>query len=145
MAHSDLNELLKPLLGIAESLLTKQGAFLPIGVMMLSNREIRHVGALIEGNDQPGAAPLIAMLTGTFQKVAKEGKLLAVGMAYDVLIVPPGKHQKQDAICCSLEHYLGEAVNVFKPYVRTEEGHFQFEEIFATKGTQKFFGQLPRG
>jgi hypothetical protein len=144
MANPDLNELLNPLLRMAEGLLVKQGAFLPIGAIMLSNGEIRHVGAQIEGEEYPGAQPLIELLTETFQKEAKEGKLRAAGMAYDVLTIPPGKAQKQDAICCSLEHCFGESVDVFRPYAKTEGGDFQFEEVFATNRTQKFFSQLPR-
>src|ERR1700722_16899296 len=120
MAHSDLNELQNALLEMAEMLLAKQGAFLPIGALMWSNGEIRHVGAQIEGEEFPGAQPLLEILTNTFQKEAAEGKLRAAGIAYDVLTVPPGRQRKQDAICCSLEHCLGEAVDVFKPYTRTE-------------------------
>lgn len=144
MAHSDLNELLNALLKMAETLLAKQKAFLPIGAIMLSSGEVRHVGAQIEGNEYPGSQPLIELLTQSFQKEAAEGNLRAAGIAYDVVTVPPGKHQKQDAICCSLEHCLGEAVDVLEPYVRTEEGLFEFEEIFATKRTQQFFCRLPR-
>jgi hypothetical protein len=145
MAHSDLNELLSALLPMAKMLLTKQGEFYPIGTAMSSDGEIRHVGAKVEGNDRPPSQPLIDLLTEAFQKEATEGKLRAAGIAYDVLTVPPGKHQKQDAICCGLEHCLGEAVDVFIPYSRTEDGSFQFEEIFATKRTLQFFCDLPRG
>ena len=145
MAHSDLNELQNALLEMAEMLLAKQGAFLPIGALMWSNGEIRHVGARIEGEEYPGAQPLLEILTNTFQKEAAEGKLRAAGIAYDVLTVPPGRQRKRDAICCSLEHCLGEAVDVFKPYARTEEGHFKFEETFVIRRTQQFFRQLPRG
>jgi hypothetical protein len=145
MAHSDLNELLNALLQMAEMLLTKQGGFLPIGTIMWSNGEIQHVGAKVEGDDHPGSQPLIDLLTKAFQKDATEGKLRAAGIAYDVLTVPPGKHRKQDAICCSLEHCFGEAVDVFKPYVKTEDGNFQYEEIFAAKRTPQFFRELPRG
>jgi hypothetical protein len=145
MAHPDLDELLNALLGMAEMLLAKQGAFLPIGAIMWSNGEIRHVGAEIEGEEYPGAQPLLEVLTNTFQKEAADGKLRAAGIAYDVLTVPPGRDRKQDAICFSLEHCLGEAIDVFKPYIKTEEGHFQFEEIFANSRTQQFFRQLPRG
>ena len=145
MAHPDLNELLSPLLTMAETLLAEQGAFLPIGAIMLSNGEICHVGAQMEGEEYPGSQPLLELLTNTFQKEATEGKLRAAGIAYDVLTVPPGKQRKQDAICCSLEHFLGEAVDVFKPYVRTDDGHFQFEEIFTSNRAQQFFRQLPRG
>ena len=44
MAYSDLNELQNALLEMAEMPLAKQGAFLPIGALMWSNGEIRHVG-----------------------------------------------------------------------------------------------------
>jgi len=145
MAHPDLNEVLNALLSMAEMLLTKQGEFLPIGAIMLSDGEIRHVGAKIEGDDYPSSHPLIDLLTETFQKEAGKGKLRAAGICYDVLTVPPGKHQKQDAICCGLEHCLGEAVDVFKPYIRTEGGNFQYGEMFATRRTPQFFSQIPRG
>ena len=114
MAHPDLNELLNALLSMAEMLLAKQGEFLPIGAIMLSDGEVRHVGAKVEGDDYPTSQPLIDLLTETFKKEAAKGKLRAAGICYDVLTVPPGKHQKQDAICCGLEHCLGETVNVFK-------------------------------
>jgi hypothetical protein len=145
MAHPDLDELMSALLDMAEMLLAKQGAFLPIGAIKWSNGEIRHVGAQIEGEEYPGAQPLLELLTCTFQKEAAEGRLCAAGIAYDVLTVPPGKQRKQDAICCSLEHCLGEAFDVFVPYSRTEEGRFQFEETFTNRRTQQFFCQLPRG
>ena len=145
MAHPDLNELLNALLSMAEMLLSKQGEFLPIGAIMLSDRELRHIGAKIEGDDYPTSQPLIDLLTETFQKEAAKGKVRAAGICYDVLTVPPGKHQKQDAICCGLEHCLGEAVNVFKSYVRTEDGNFQYDEIFAANRTPQFFCQIPRG
>jgi hypothetical protein len=144
MAHPDLNELLDALLSMAELLLTKQGEFYPIGAIMLPDGEIRHVGAKIEGEGHPPSESLIDLLTETFQKEATKGKLRAAGICYDVLTVPPGKHQKLDAIGCGLEHCLGEAVDVFKPYVRTEHGNFQFDEIFAAKRTPQFFCQIPR-
>ena len=144
MGHPDLNELLNALLSMAQMLLTKQGEFLPIGALMLSNGEIRHVGAQIEGTDYPGSQPLIDLLIENFQKEAAKGKLRAAGICYDVLTVPPGKYQKQDTICCGLEHCLGEGVNVFMPYTKTGDGSFEYGETFATKRTPQFFRQTPR-
>jgi hypothetical protein len=143
MAHSDLDELLNALLGMAEMLLAKQGTFLPIGAVMLTDGEIRHVAGKIEGEEYPGSEPLLALLTEIFRKEATAGKLRAAGISYDVFTIPPGKHLKQDAICCSLEHCLGEAIDVFKPYTKTEDGIFQFEEVFAVNRTAQFFCQLP--
>lgn len=144
MENSDLNELLNAVLPVAEMLLAKYGEFLPIGAIMLSNGEIRHVGAQVEGEEYPGAHSLMELLTETFRKAATAGKLRAAAMAYDVLTVPPGKSQKQDAVCCSLEHCLGEAVDVFRPYIKSGEGTFQFDEVFVTERTPNFFTQLPR-
>ena len=145
MAHPDLDELLNAILEMAEMLLAKQGAFLPIGAIMLSDGEIRHVGAQIEGEEYPGAQPLMQLLTESFRKEAAAGKLRAAAMSYDVLTVPPGRSHKQDAICCSLEHCLGEAFDVFRPYVKAGDGTFQFEEVFAVKRVPAFFCQLPQG
>lgn len=145
MAHPDLNELLNALLPMAEMLLARQGEFYPIGAIMLSDGEIRHVGAKIEGDDHPPSQALIDLLTENFQKEATNGKLRAAAICYDVLTVPPGKRQKQDALCCGLEHCLGEAVDVFEPYVRAEDGNFQYGEIFAARRTPQFFCHLPRG
>ena len=145
MAHPDLNKLLTALLSMAEMLLTKQGEFYPIGAIMLSDGEIRHVGAKIEGDDRPPSQSLIDLLTETFRKEATKGKLRAAGICYDVLTIPPNKHQKQDVICCGLEHYLGEAVDVFKPYVWTRGRSLQYDEIFAAKRTPQFFCHIPHG
>jgi hypothetical protein len=108
MAHPDLDKLLNVLLAMAERLLKNQGEFYPIGAVMLPDGEIRHVGATIEGNDRPQSQSLIDLLTERFQKEAIKGNLRAAGISYDVRTTPPGRHQKQDAICCSLEHCFGQ-------------------------------------
>lgn len=79
----------------------------------------------------------------TFKQQAKKGELRAAGICYDVLTVPPGKHQKRDAICCCLEHYSGETVDVFVPYVNAAGGDNQYGETFAAKRAGKFFCELP--
>jgi hypothetical protein len=63
MADPDPNELLNTLLSMAQMLLTKQGEFCPIGAIMLSDGEVRHVGAKIEGDDHPPSQSLIELLT----------------------------------------------------------------------------------
>lgn len=85
MAHSDLDELLNALLPMAEMLLAKHGEFYPIGAIMLSDGEIRHVGAGIEGDDHPPSQSVIDLLTEAFQRDAREGKLRAAAIGYDAL------------------------------------------------------------
>jgi hypothetical protein len=74
MAHPDLNELLNALLSMAEMLLTKQGEFLPIGAIMFSDGELRHVGAKIEGDDYPGFAALDRPVGRDLSKGSCEGQ-----------------------------------------------------------------------
>jgi hypothetical protein len=145
MAHPDLNELLDALLQMAEMLLKEQGEFLPIGAVMLSDGEIRHVGGQIEGDDHPGSQALIDLLTENFRSWASDGKLRAAGICYDVLTTPPGKRQKQDAVCFGLEHWLGETADIFRPYTRNQDGEFRFEALFVAVRQPQFFLALPGG
>jgi hypothetical protein len=144
MAHSDLNELLDALLKMAHTLLTKNGEFYPIGAVIYSDGELRHIAAALEDNDHPPSQTLIQLLTDSFRESVAKGQLRAAGICFDGLTFPPGKDQKQDAICCRLEHYSGEAVNVFQPYIKTIDGVLRYEDIFATERTVEFFSQLPR-
>ncbi len=124
-------------------MLSKYGEFYPFGAVMSSTGEIRQVGAKIERDDHPPSQPLIDLLTETFRNQAARGELRAAGLCYDVLTIPPGEHRKRDAVCFGLEHYLGETVDVFIPYVKRSNGNVQYGEIFAATRTTKFFRKLP--
>jgi hypothetical protein len=50
-------------------------------ILMLSNGELRHVGAKIEGDDHPSSQSLIDLLTETFQKETARGRLRAAEYA----------------------------------------------------------------
>jgi hypothetical protein len=144
MANPELDGLFNTLLQFAQTMLRKHGEFYPFGAIMTSSGEIRHIAARIESDDHPPSQPLIDLLTETFKNQATKGELRAAGICYDVLTIPPGENEKRDAICCNLEHYSGETVDVFVPYVKAAEGHIQYREIFAVKRTGRFFCELPR-
>jgi len=143
MAHPELDALLNTLLPFAETMLRKYGEFHPFGAIMLSSGEIRQVGAKIEGEDHPPSRSLIELLTEAFKEQAAKGELRAAGICYDVLTVPPGEDRKRDAVCCGLEHYSGEAVDVFMPYAKAADGEVQYGEIFAATRTAQFFCRIP--
>jgi len=144
MSHPDLGELLNALLPMAKMLLEKQGEFYPIGAIMLSDAEIRHVGAGIEGDEHPLSQSLIDLLTENYKQEAAKGRLRAAGICYDALTIPPGKHLKQDAICCVLEHWSGEAFSVFLPYVKLNSGNLQYDQLFASERMLQFFCEIPK-
>ena len=87
--------------------------------------------------------PLIDLLTEIFKKQATKGELRAAGICYDVRTVSPGEDRNRDAVCCGLERYSGETVNVFVPYFKAADGDIQYGEIFAAKRTGQFFCELP--
>ena len=144
MAHPELDALFNTLLPFAQTMLREDGEFYPFGAVMTSSGEIRHVGAKMEGYDHPPSQPLIDLLTETFKKQAEKGELRAAGICYDALTVPPGEDKKMDAVCCCLEHYSGETVDVFVPYVKTADGHIEYGKIFAANRTGQCFCELPR-
>ena len=73
---------------------------------------------------------LIDLLTDTIKQQCNRGHLRAVGICYDVLVQRPGQSEKSDAVCCSLEHISGEAIDVFMPYAKTPHG-LEYGEIFS--------------
>lgn len=143
MAHTELDQLLQTLLTFAKIMLREHGEFYPFGAAMSSSGKITQVGARMEGDDHPPSEPLIDLLTETFKRQAGRGQLRAAGICYDVLTVPPDTEHKMDAICCSLEHYLGETVDVFVPYAKAAHGDVKYGEIFAAKRAPQFFCDLP--
>jgi hypothetical protein len=143
MAHPELDELFNILLPFAKQMLLEYGEFYPFGAVMSSSGETRMVGAKMEGDDHPPSESLIDLLTDAFKEQAARRELRAAGICYDVLTVPPGEDQKRDAICCGLEHYTGEWVDVFLPYLKTEDGNIQYGEVFAAQRMAQFFGELP--
>jgi hypothetical protein len=143
MAHPELDELFNMLVPFAKTMLREYGEFYPFGAFMSSSGEIQWVGAKMEDDDHPPSESLIDLLTETFKNQAARGGLRAAAICYDVLTIPPGEDQKRDAICCGLEHYSGETVDVFVPYVKTVDSDVQYGEIFVAKRTAQFFGKLP--
>jgi hypothetical protein len=62
-----------------------------------------------------------------------------VGICYDGRTTPPGQTAKCAAVCASVEHQSGEAVNLILPYERTSKGEVQFGQKFSTLRVPQFF------
>jgi hypothetical protein len=137
MAHPDLEALFNTLLPFTQKLLGKHGGFNPWGAIMWASGEIQWVAA-DNGEEFPEAQELIDLLTEAFSRPSCRGVLRAVGMCYDVLVTPSGQAEKLDAICCRLEHVSGEAVDVFVPYRKTDEG-VRYADAFTWLREPQFF------
>ena len=138
MAHPDLDQLLNALLPFAQQMLAKHGEFYPFGSSMALDGQIA-AEAAYDGNEQPPSQTLIEMLTQAFKQRAEAGHLRAAGICYDIRTIPPGQTEKTDAICVSLEHQGGDAVDVCVPYKKGWFGRVQYGDLFAARRTPQFF------
>ena len=138
MAHPDLDALLNALLPFAEQMLAKSGEFFPFGAEMKFDGEIDAV-ASYDSDEHPPSQTLIDLLTEGFRQQADTGELRGAGICYDVRTIPPGQTEKCDAICISLEHQSGEAVDVYVPYTKDRLGKIRCGAMFATRRTPQFF------
>ena len=133
MASADLNALFNEALGFAEHMLLTHGEFHPFGVSMDSDGKIAQVAGSL-GTEHPSASDLADLLQSGFASSANIGSIRAAAVCLDVYTVPPGREQKQDAICARLAHVSGETIEIYVPYARDAHGCFQLEAPFATSG-----------
>jgi hypothetical protein len=138
MSHPDLDQLLNSLLPFAERMLAEHGEFFPFGGTMKPDGEIVAVGGY-DGDEHPLSLSVIDQLTQVFRQQARRGQLRAAGICYDARTIPPGQIEKCDAVCASMEHQSGEAVNVILPYEKTSKGDVQYGQMFTTSRTSQFF------
>lgn len=144
MPQPDLEELLNMLVPFAQQMLSKHGEFFPFGATMTSSGELV-ANAGYTGEEQPEPKEVIELLTKAFQSEAASGKIRAAGICVDIRTVPPGATEKTDAICVSLEHQSGEAVDVCIPYKKGLFGRMKYGELFAGKRDPAFFIQNKSG
>lgn len=138
MTHPDLDELLNVLLPFAQQMLAKQGEFLPFGSSMkIDGTIIANAGYDISAH--PQSQEIIDLMISSFQQSATSGELRAAGICCDIRVAPPGMTKKTDAICVSLEHQSGAAVDVVIPYKKGLFGKLIYGELFAAKRTPQFF------
>jgi len=138
MLHADLNQLLNSLLPFAERMLAEHGEFLPFGRTLKPDGEIEAVAAY-DSDEHPPSQIVIDLMTRVLRRQAQSGQFRAVGICYDSRTIPPGQTEKCDAVCASMEHQSGEAVNVILPFEKTSKGDIQYGQLFTTRRTPQFF------
>lgn len=124
-------ELMNSLIPFAVRILREYGEFLPFGGAMTSGGDIVHYGAK-GATDRPRSSELISLLEEGFRAKIAENSVIAVALVLDVLIKPPGKSSKMDAIQIDIEHRDGYAVRVYRPYV-LHDSEPSFDSTFACR------------
>lgn len=124
-------ELMNSLTPLAVQMLKEYGEIYPFGGIMTSEGEVVHYGAK-GATDHPNSSELISLLEKGFRAKIAENSVMAVALVLDVLIKPPGKSSKMDAIQFDIEHRDGYAVRVFRPYV-FHDSEPSFDSTFACR------------
>lgn len=136
--QEECEDLMNSVLPFAKLMLRKEREFFPYGGAMTPDGQMIDVGA-DTGDEHPASKEVLAVLEKGFQDAAKTGKYKATAIVVDMLVVPPGKSAKQDAIAVRLDHRDGFSAIVFFPYVLGSDGALAVEAPFAVKGEQRIF------
>ena len=138
MGRDEGDKLLNALLPFAPQMLTKHGEFHPFGAYLNSTGETNLLAAY-DADERPAAQTLIEMMVESLRKDAIEKGYQAVGICFDVLVIPQGRTNKSDAIQMTIEYADGEAVNVYLPYKKKWLGKIQYGTTFASSAESRVF------
>lgn len=139
--QSDFNELLKPLLGMAESLLEKQGEFRPFGARLATGGEMAVID-VTKTLDDPSNPLIIDALYATFRLEARTGTIRACAVCWDAVVPREEGGGMIDAIAIGLEHRDGEPAVVLRGYTREVDGTLHFVDPVTAKGKRHVFGNV---
>lgn len=150
MSHPELNNLLNAAVPFAKHMLSEDGEFSPFGVVMKMDGAVSIMdvfAGLDDGDTGTGRLSpheIIDLLTKSYRQKADAKTIRAAGICYDVRTIPPGQTDKCDAICVSLEHQDGEAVDVLLPYKKASFGRMAYGSGFVCPRDRSFFVNNPR-
>ena len=138
---SDFNEMVMPILGLAESMLEVTGEFRPFGARVAAGGQM----ALIDvapSLDEPSNPLIIDSLYATFRLEARAGTIRACAVCWDAMVPRIEGGGLMDAIAIGLEHRDGDPTIVLCGYERVAGGDFRFEDPVTAAGRRHVFGHV---
>jgi hypothetical protein len=139
--RTDFNELVQPLLGLAETMLEETGEFRPFGARLAAGGQL----ALIDVTPtlrEPSNPLIIDALYATFRLEARAGTIRACAVCWDALIPREEGGGLMDAIAIGLEHRDGEPTIVLRGYEREPSGDLRWQEPVTAVGRCHVFGNV---
>jgi hypothetical protein len=137
----DFNEMVVPLLGLAENMLEETGEFHPFGARLAAGGQL----ALIDVAptlDEPTNPLIIDALYATFRLEARAGTIRACAVCWDALVPRESGGGLMDAIAIGLEHRDGDPTIVLCGYEREPSGDLRFEDPVTALGRRHVFGHV---
>jgi len=138
--EEDCEDLMNAVVPFARQMLTQHREFYPFGGAIAADGTVVAVGGDV-GDEHPAAKDVIALLEDGFKEAATTGKYKETALVVDMLVVPPGRDSKQDAIAVRLDHREGYSVVVVFPYVIGAAGEVRIEAPYVVKGEQRIFAR----
>jgi hypothetical protein len=138
--REECEELMSAVVPFAEQMLSQHREFYPFGAAMAPDGQIVSVGGHT-GDEHLRKQDVLALLEKGYREEAKLGKYKATVLVIDMLVIPPGKDVKQDAIAARLDHRDGYSVVVLFPYTIGPSGNVAIEPPFAIKGEHNIFSR----
>jgi hypothetical protein len=135
MSRDEMNNLLDQALPFAMRMLEKSGEFYPYAIVLKRDGKFTAVAAE-PGAENPDSRRLIERLLDGLQEGAERGEYRATALCFEVVL----RDLQKDAIAVSLEHLDGEAVTVYLPYERQEEGKYLFGDTISFPAEPAVFG-----
>src|ERR1700690_156032 len=113
--RTDFNELVMPLLGLAERMLEESGEFRPFGARLAAGGQMALID-VAQTLDEPSNPLIVDALYATFRVEAKAGTIRACAVCWDALIPREEGGGLMDAIAIGLEHRDAEPTIVLCGY-----------------------------
>jgi hypothetical protein len=139
--RTDFNELVLPILGLAERMLEESGEFQPFGARLAAGGQL----ALIDvapSLDEPSNPLIVDALYATFRVEARAGMIRACAVCWDALVPRQEGGGLMDAIAIGLEHRDGDPTIVLCGYERELTGDYRFQDPFTATGRRHVFGHV---
>jgi len=137
----DINELLTPMLGLAEHMLAEGAGFRPFGARVASGGQVAMID-VAPTTAEPSDPLIMDALYATFRLEARAGTIRACGVCWDAQVPAEDGHGLTDAIAIGLEHRDAEPTVVVCTYERDLTGDVHFAEPISAVGSRHVFGDV---
>jgi hypothetical protein len=139
--RTDFNELVEPLLGLAEKRLAEKGEFRPFGARVAAGGQLAVID-VAPAVEHPCSPLIIDSLYATFRLEARAGTIRACAVCWDATVPRGEGGGLMDAIAIGVEHRDGEPRVIVEAYVLDPSGEIHFEDPITSAGRRHVFGNV---
>jgi hypothetical protein len=139
--RTDFNDLVLPILGLAEKMLEQDGEFAPFGARLAAGGQMALVD-VAQTLDEPTNPLIVDALYAAFRLEARSGMIRACAVCWDALVPRNEGGGLMDAIAIGLEHRDGDPTIVLCGYEREPTGDYRFDDPVTATGRRHVFGHV---